>query len=130
MFQNKSWKCLLILINVYCSKNQIVDTREEKRKTDFFKLGGLDLSWSCLDRDSQQSRKFWHFQNLFLNSQDISIEIKISRFSLDINVQTKKSWPWLRFIKIYHNSQFFLDLNQEMTWFFIYLDPVHYFWSI
>ncbi len=36
MYQNKSCKCLLILINVYCSKNQIVDIREGKKKNGFF----------------------------------------------------------------------------------------------
>jgi hypothetical protein len=40
---------------------------------------------------SWRSRKSWQFQKVSLDDQEISVEIEISRFSLDINVQTKKS---------------------------------------
>ncbi len=44
----------------------------------FCKLGGLDFGWSCLDWDSWS----WHHQKVCLDSREISIEIKISRFWL------------------------------------------------
>ncbi len=65
--------------------------------------------------ESQQLRKSWHFQKVGLKGWAILIEI--SWFSHDINVR-----DLLRFIKIYQNSQFFLDLDWEITLFFKYLD--------
>jgi hypothetical protein len=106
---NISWrlisatKYLIVTLQMFCYK--VLQWNNKKT----FSLGanclicngakpwGLDLSRSRLliltssNSSSQEWRKSWHFQKVCLDSQEILIEIKISQFSLDINVRTQKS---------------------------------------
>ncbi len=66
----------------------------------FCKGGGLNLSWSCLDGESQS----WHFQKVSLDSQEnldtfkklISM-IEISLDNLDANLDADKSFTKVSF---------------------------------
>ncbi len=74
---------------------------------EFFKPGGLNLSWSCLDRDSRSR----HWQKVILDifKKLVSTEIEISWFCLDSNIQIDTSQSRSRFIKTYRNfSDYFL----------------------
>ena len=88
---------------------------------------GLDLSrlrlliFTSSNSSSQEWRKYWHFQKVCLDSQEILIEIKISQFCLDINVRTQdpkvsikksvKIWKFCHFLKLC------LNLDQEVKGF-------------
>jgi hypothetical protein len=70
--------------------------------------GGLDLSRSCLDRDSRSQ----HWQRAGLNSRE-----NLDTFKILVST-IKKSWLRSRFLNLVSMA----NLDQEITWFFTYLD--------
>jgi hypothetical protein len=96
------------------------------------KPGGLDLSQSCVDRDSQSRQKKENLDTLKI----IVSRIEISRFSLDgymqiqyfsVEIGTFRDFSRLvkTFVIICDFCGFldiFLDLNQEIMDFYKYLD--------
>ncbi len=98
------------------------------------------LSISTLaESRSRQLRQSWHFQNLSLDDREISVEIKISWFHFDSHIQSSASRSRSRLIKTYQDLSrlikifvifcdfygfldFFHDLDQEIMYFYKYLD--------